>query len=166
VSRVDAEIDKRLDAHGSEDARALRGRAAVAQAKLAYQLFTERFSGMGWERLASLGAHPQLPLWASTSPKNLRTRDTLYVEELIGPQTVITLPEATIGQFEDHGIVSRTIDTGVGEARDVLRRLREVGVDLDDVGVTLERQGVDGFQRSFQRVMEVLRIRRQGLGGS
>jgi transaldolase len=164
LSRVDAEIDHRLDAHRSEEARALRGRAGVAQAKLAYQLFTERFSGAGWERLTSLGAHPQLPLWASTSPKNPRTRDTLYVEELIGPHTVSTLPEVTIGQFEDHGIVSRTIDTGVPEARDVMDRLREVGVGLDYLGVTLERQGVDAFHRSFQRVMEVLRTRRRALG--
>jgi transaldolase len=164
VSRVDTEIDHRLEAHGSDSARALRGQTAVAQAKLAYQLFRERFSGDRWERLASHGAHPQLPLWASTSSKNPRYRDTFYVEELIGPQTVATLAESTIAQFEDHGIVSRTVDTGVAEAEDVIRRVTDLGIDLDDVGLTLEDQGIQGFQHSYQGVLDVLADKRHRLG--
>ena len=135
VGRVDAEVDQRLR-RGSGYARSLGGRAGVAQAKLAYQLFTERFSGKRWERLANHGAHPQLPLWASTSPKDPADRDTRYVEELIGPQTVSTLPERTIRAFEDHGQVARTIDSGVEEAGDVMRGLSDAGIDMDDVGLT------------------------------
>jgi transaldolase len=164
VSRVDTEVDQRLDAHGGESAGALRGRAAVAQAKLAYQLFKERHSDSRWERLAGHGAHPQLPLWASTSSKDARHRDTYYVEELIGPQTITTLPEPTIDQFEDHGIVSRTVDTGVVEARDVIRRLTELGIDLGDAGLTLEHQGVEKFRRSYQGVLEVLGAKAHRLG--
>lgn len=164
VGRVDAEVDDRLEQCGAGYARVLGGRAGVAQAKLAYQLFNERFSGKRWERLASHGAHPQLPLWASTSPKNPAYRDTRYVEELIGPQTVSTLPERTLHAFEDHGRVSRTIDTGVQDARDVLRWLAGTGIDMDDVGLKLENQGVAGFERSFQRVIEVLDAKRQRLG--
>jgi transaldolase len=164
VGRVDTEIDQRLEDHGGEDAHALRGRAAVAQARLAYHLFEEKFSGARWERLARHGAHPQLPLWASTSPKDPRYRDTFYVEELIGPQTVSTLPEHTIAQFEDHGIVSRTVDAGVAEAREVIGRLTDLDVDLDDVGLTLERQGIEKFQRSYQGVIEVLDAKRQRVG--
>lgn len=164
VSRVDTEVDQRLDAHGSESAGALRGRAAVAQAKLAYQLFKERHSDSRWERLAGYGAHPQLPLWASTSAKNGSHRDTYYVEELIGPQTITTLPEPTIDQFEDHGVVSRTVDTGIVEARDVIRRLTELGIDLNDAGLALERQGVEKFRRSYQGVLEALGAKRHRLG--
>ena len=134
VSRVDTEVDRRLEAIGTDEALALRGRAAVAQAKLAYRLFQERFSGERWQRLADLGAHRQRPLWASTSTKNPAYPDTLYVDELIGPDTVNTLPELTIAAFEDHGTLARTIDTGVDEAAEVMRRLAAVGVDMDDVG--------------------------------
>jgi transaldolase len=164
VSRVDTEVDRRLEAPGAASARALRGRAAVAQARLAYQLFKERHSGSRWERLASKGAHPQLPLWASTSTKDRSRRDTYYVEELIGPQTVITLAEPTIDQFEDHGVVSRTVDTRVTEARDVVRRLADLGIELDDVGLTLEQEGVEKFQRSYEGVLEVLGAKRHQLG--
>ena len=164
VSRVDTEVDHRLEAHGSDHARAMRGRTAVAQAKLAYRLFRERFSGDRWESLASHGAHPQLALWASTSTKSPRYRDTLYVEELIGPQTVATLAEPTIDQFEDHGIVSRTVDTGVAEAEDVIRRVTDLGIDLDDVGLTLEDRGIEGFQHSYQGVLDVLGGKRRRLG--
>ena len=101
VSRVDTEVDRRLETVGTDEALALRGQAAVAQAKLAYRLFRERFSGQRWQRLADLGAHTQRPLWASTSTKNPAYPDTLYVDELIGPDTVNTLPEATIAAFED-----------------------------------------------------------------
>lgn len=164
VGRVDAEVDERLEARGGGDAHVLGGRAGVAQAKLAYQLFNERFSGKRWERLASHGAHPQLPLWASTSPKNPAYGDTRYVEELIGPQTVSTLPERTLRAFADHGRLSRTIDTGVQDARDVMAWLAGTGIDMDDVGQTLENQGVAGFERSFRRVIDVLDAKRQRLG--
>ena len=164
VGRVDAEIDEQLEQHGGGYARVLSGRAGVAQAKLAYQLFNERFSGKRWERLASHGANPQLPLWASTSPKNPAYRDTRYIEELIGPQTVSTLPDRTRRAFEDHGRLARTIDTDVLEARDVMRWLAEAAINLDDVGLRLENQGVAGFQHSFERAIAILDAKRQRLG--
>jgi transaldolase len=164
VSRVDTEVDQRLEAHGGESAGALQGRAAVAQAKLAYQIFKKAHSGSRWERLARHGAHPQLPLWASTSPKSSRLRDTYYVEELIGPRTITTLAEHTIDQFEDHGIVSRTVDARVGEAVEAVRGLTDLGIDLDDVGQTLEQQGVEKFQRSYEGVLEVLGAKKHRLG--
>jgi transaldolase len=153
VSRVDTEVDRRLADGGRGDARSLRGRAAVAQAKLAYGLFRTRFSGDRWDRLAARGAHLQRPLWASTSTKDPEYPDTLYVDSLIGPDTVNTLPEATIVAFEDHGRLARTIDTDVGEAREVMRRLEGVGIDMDAVGLTLEDHGVAGFHQSFQDVL-------------
>jgi transaldolase len=156
VSRVDTEVDRRLDAIGTSDALALRGQAAVAQAKLAYRLFRDRFSGPRWEALAARGAQVQRPLWASTSTKNPSYPDTLYVDSLIGPDTVTTLPEATIAVFEDHGRIARTIDSGVAHAEAVMDRLAEVGVDMDDVGRTLEDQGVASFHQSFAHVLQAL----------
>jgi len=153
VSRVDSEVDGRLAAIGTDDALGLRGLAAIAQAKLAYRLFRDQFSGPRWERLAALGAHLQRPLWASTSTKNPAYPDTLYVDSLIGADTVNTLPEPTIAAYEDHGTLARTIDTGVDEAADVMRRLATVGIDMDDVGRTLESQGVESFHRAFQEVL-------------
>ena len=150
LSRVDTEVDARLRGLGLNGSGSLYGRAAVAQAKLAYQLFTERFSGRRWARLTALGAHRQRPLWASTSTKNPAYRDTLYVDELIGPDTVNTLPEATIAAFEDHGTLARTIDTYVEESIEVVRRLAGVGIDMDDVGSVLEEQAIDAFERSFR----------------
>jgi transaldolase len=138
VSRVDTEVDRRLEAIGTDEALELRGRAAVAQAKLAYRLFQHQFSGERWQRLASSGAHRQRPLWASTSTKNPAYPDTLYVDELIGSDTVNTLPEPTIAAFEDHGRLARTLDTVLDEAAEVMRRLAASGVDMDDVGLTLE----------------------------
>jgi transaldolase len=159
VSRVDTEVDGRLDKIGTADALALRGRAAVAQAKLAYRLFAERFSGERWSRLAASGAHRQRPLWASTSTKNPAYPDTRYVDDLIGPDTVNTLPESTIAAFEDHGTLARTIDAGVDDAAGVLRRIEALGVDMDDVGLALEEQGVAGFHASFQEVLAALRTK-------
>jgi transaldolase len=156
VSRVDTEVDRRLEAAGPRDAMALRGQAAIAQAKLAYRLFSRSFAGERWERLAALGARPQRPLWASTSTKNPAYPDTRYVDELIGPDTVNTLPEATIAAFNDHGTPARTIDTAVDEAADVLRRLVAAGVDLDDVGQTLENLGVAVFHTAHQQVLAAL----------
>jgi transaldolase len=156
VSRVDTEVDRRLDAIGTSQALALRGRAAVAQARLAYRLFRDHFAGERWERLAARGAHVQRPLWASTSTKNPSYPDTLYVDRLIGPDTVNTLPETTIAAFEDHGTIARTIDRGVDAADALLRTLAEVGVDMDDVGRTLEEQGVASFHQSFDHVLHAL----------
>jgi transaldolase len=164
VSRVDTEVDQRLEALNNGEALALRGKAAVAQAKLAYQRFSEQFSGPRWERLASLGAHRQQPLWASTSTRNPAYPDTRYVDELIGPDTITTLPETTITAFEDHGSLSRTIDTGVDEAGKVMRRLATAGIDMDDVGLTLEVNGVAGFHESFQHVLAGLDAKAHQLG--
>jgi transaldolase len=166
VSRVDTEVDNRLEAVGTAAARALRGRAAVAQAKLAYRLFRERFAGERWDRLARLGGQAQRPLWASTSTKNPAYPDTLYVDGLIGPDTVNTLPEATIAAFEDHGRLARTIDADVDEAGEVLRRLAEVGIDMDQVGHTLEVAGVAGFHESFAAVLGALAAKTRQLAAS
>jgi transaldolase len=164
VGRVDAEVDRRLDQHHVSTVRVPRGFAGVAQAKVAYQLFKETFSGPRWERLARHGAHPQLLLWASTTPKDPASRATRYVEDLIGPQLVCTLSERIIDAFEDHGTLARTIDTHVPDARELMWSLAEVGIDMDEVGVLLENQGVAGFQRSFNDAMAVLDAKRQRLG--
>jgi transaldolase len=159
LSRVDADVDRRLAAAGTAEAEALLGRAALAQAKLAYRLFSERFSGPRWARLAASGAHVQRPLWASTSTKNAAYPDTLYVDELIGPDTVTTLPEATIVAFEDHGRVARTVDRGVDEAAETLRRIAAVGIDMDAVGRGLEEQGVANFRDALDHVLRTLATR-------
>jgi len=156
VSRVDTEVDRRLHAIDTDEARRLRGHAAIAQAKLAYQIFADRFADPRWERLAALGAHTQRPLWASTSTKNADYPDTRYVDNLIGPDTVNTLPETTIAAFEDHGTLARTIDTGVHEADQVMDRLAGIGIDIDDVGRTLEEKGVASFHDSFVEVLNTL----------
>lgn len=156
ISRVDVEVDKRLDANGSDEALALRGKAAVAQAKLAFKLFTETFSGPRWEALATRGARVQRPLWASTSTKNPEYPDTLYVDELIGPDTVNTLPDATLEAFADHGTVARRIDADVDQAEAVWAALPGVGVDMDDVADQLEREGVASFMGAFDELIEAL----------
>jgi transaldolase len=165
VSRVDTEVDRRLEAIGTEEALALRGKAAVAQAKLAYRLFRERFSGARWDALAARGAKLQRPLWASTSTKNPSYPDTLYVDNLIGPDTVNTLPEQTIEAFEDHGVLRRTIDDGVDEAADVLERVGRVGVDMAEVGTVLEDEGVASFSKSFDELLDALRTKSDALAG-
>ena len=149
VSRVDTAVDSELTAIGSAEALQLQGEAGVAQAKLAYQLFREQFSGPRWDALVHRGARVQRPLWASTSTKNPRYPDLLYVDNLIGADTVNTMPDATIAAFEDHGHVARTIDQGCDAARVALDQLARVGVDMDAVSSTLEREGVDAFARSF-----------------
>ena len=156
VSRVDTEVDRRLEAVGTPDALALRGQTAVAQAKLAYKLFRERFSGPRWEALAARGARVQRPLWASTSTKNPSYPDLLYVDSLIGPYTVNTLPDATIDAFLDHGRVARTVDLGVSEAERVITAVGDVGVDLGDVARTLEEEGVAAFTKSFDELLQAL----------
>lgn len=163
VSRVDSEVDRRLVTIGTDEALDLRGHAAVAQAKLAYREFRDRFDGERWERLARRGARPQRPLWASTSTKNPSYRDTLYVESLIGPDTVNTLPEATIAAFEDHGVLARTVDADVDSAQDLRQHLGVVGVDMEDVGLTLERNGIASFHESFQDVLASLDVKARQL---
>jgi len=158
ISRVDTEVDRRLDAIGTPEARSLRGTAAVTQARRAYAACLETFSGPRWEALAAAGARPQRPLWASTSTKNPDYPDTLYVDSLIGPGTVNTLPEATLEAFDDHGTVERSLD--VDPAAD-LERWEELGalVDLADVSAVLEAEGVTAFEKSFDELLGVLESR-------
>ena len=166
VSRVDTEVDRRLDGIGTPEAQALKGKAAVAQAQLAYQLFCERFAGSRWERLAAKGAHVQRPLWASTSTKNPDYPDTLYIDSLIGPNTVNTMPDDTIAAFEDHGTVARTVDADPDGARAVLDQLGEVGVDMTDVGRVLEDEGVAAFSKSFDELLSALETKAADLASS
>ncbi len=156
VSRVDTEVDRRLEALNNDKALSLRGKAAVAQAKLAYQLFLERFSGPRWEALKAKGAHVQRPLWASTSTKNPAYPDLLYVDTLIGPDTVNTMPDATVAAFMDHGTVAETVDQGPDEARAEIEALGQVGIDMADVSRKLEEEGVAGFSKSFDELLQAL----------
>jgi transaldolase len=157
VSRVDTEADRRLGEIGRDD---LQGRLAIANAKLAYEHYLEVFSGPRWDALAAAGARPQRCLWASTSTKNPAYRDVLYVEELIGPDTVNTMPFETIAAFQDHGVVRDTLAEGVDEARELLKQLAEAGVDYDDVTDTLEREGVQKFSDSFASLLEGIDAKR------
>jgi transaldolase len=156
ISRVDTEIDQRLDSIGSPEALELRGKGAVAQGKLAYQMFRKTFSGHRWEALAAKGAAVQRPLWASTSTKNPAYPDTLYVDELIGPDTVNTLPDATIEAFADHGHLARRVDADLDQATAAWAGLSRAGIDLDDVAAKLEREGVASFQKSFDELLGAL----------
>jgi transaldolase len=162
VSRVDTETDKRLEAIGSDEALALRGKLAIANAKIAYENYLKVFSGSRWEALEAKGALPQRCLWASTSTKNPEYRDVLYVEELIGPHTVNTMPEETIQAFQDHGEVrGDTVLEGVDEAHQLLEQLRAVGIDYDDVVLTLEKEGVQKFSDSFTELLDGVRAKRE-----
>jgi transaldolase len=163
VSRVDTEADKRLEAIGTEEALALRGKLAVANAKLAYRRYGEIFSDGRWEALAERGATPQRCLWASTSTKNPDYTPTMYVDELIGPDTVNTMPLETIEAFQEQGRVERTLDRGLDEAEAVFDALKRVGVDYDDVTETLEREGVQKFSDSFDELLEGIRSKRAEL---
>jgi transaldolase len=160
VSRVDTDVDRRLETIGTPEALALRGKAAIAQAKLAFQMFQRRFSGPRWEKLAARGARVQRPLWASTSTKNASYPDTLYVDRLIGPDSINTLPESTIAAFEDHGTVSRSIDEPSDDPQLVLEQLEAVGISMADVGRSLEEQGAAIFTRSFDDLLETLESKR------
>jgi transaldolase len=159
VSRVDTEADKRLEAIGTEEALALRGRLAIANAKLAYQHYKQTFSGERWRGLAERGGSRQRCLWASTSTKNPEYRDVMYVEELIGPETVNTMPLETVQAFQDHGRVAETLEQGVDEARALLDELGRIGVDYDDVTDTLEREGVQKFSDSFEELLAGVRAK-------
>ena len=161
ISRVDSEVDRRLEKIGTPEALALRGKSAVAQGVLAYHLFKRAFSGPRWERLERAGARPQRPLWASTSTKNPAYPDTLYVDSLIGPQSVNTLPEATLEALGDHADLSRAIDTveSIAHAHGVWSGLSSVGIDMDDVARTLESEGVTAFAKSFDELLATLQAR-------
>lgn len=165
VSRVDAEVDERLEAIGTDEALALRGTAAVANAQLAYQIFTDAFSGPRWEALAARGARVQRPLWASTSAKNPNYPDTLYIDGLIAPDTVSTMPEATLDAFDDEGTVARTADADPDEARRTFDRLAAVGVDMDAVTAQLEDEGVAAFEKSYDELLASLQAKAAELGG-
>ena len=156
ISRVDSEIDAVLDANGSPTALALKGKAAISQARLAYRMFLESYSGARWDRLAAAGASVQRPLWASTSTKNPAYPDTLYVDSLIGPNTVNTLPEPTLEAFTDHGTLARTIDSDIDAARAVWESLTGHGVDVSAVAEKLERDGVSSFIKSFDDLIDAL----------
>lgn len=156
ISRVDSEVDARLEAMGSPEALALRGKAAVTQAQLAYRQFVQTFSGPRWEALAARGAQLQRPLWASTSTKNPAYSDVLYVDGLIGPHTVNTLPENTLKAFADHGEPARTIDADMAQADQVWSGLGDVGIDMDEVSAKLEREGVAAFIKSFDELIAAL----------
>ncbi|HXZ82689.1 MAG TPA: transaldolase [Acidimicrobiales bacterium] len=172
VSRVDSEVDRRLEAIASAEpgtpraARALelRGQAALAQARLAYEIFRERFSSSRFANLAAAGARLQRPLWASTSTKNPGYDDLLYVEGLIGPDTVNTMPPETADAFNDHGTIARTVDSDVAAAKEVLAALAEVGVDLDDVTEQLETAGVAAFAQSFDDLQARLAEKAAAIG--
>ncbi|WFE66902.1 transaldolase [Micromonospora sp. WMMD714] len=158
VSRVDSEIDKQLDKIGSEEAKALRGKAAVANAQLAYERYTEVFSSDRWQALADAGAHPQRPLWASTSTKNPDYRDVIYVEELIAPGTVNTMPESVVQAYAEHGETRGDTITGAYDAaRQVFADLAAVGIDMDAVIATLEREGVEKFEASWSELLDGVR---------
>jgi transaldolase len=171
VSRVDTEVDKRLDAIAAKGdasikdrAMALKGRAAIANAKLAYQLFGDMFASDRWKKLAAKGGRVQRPLWASTSTKNPAYRDVIYVEELIGPDTVNTMPPATIKAFNDHGTVERTVDHNVREAQRVIEQLGELGIDFNDVTTKLLVDGLASFQKSFDSLIAGLEAKTKSLG--
>ncbi|SDP41017.1 transaldolase [Nakamurella panacisegetis] len=153
VSRVDTEIDARLSKIGTDEANALKGRAAIANARLAYQLFEQKFAGAKWSELAAAGANPQRPLWASTGVKDPNYDDTQYVVELVAPNTVNTAPEKTIDAVADHGVIrGNTIQGTYGAASATFSALEAVGVDLPDVFAVLESEGVDKFVKSWEEL--------------
>jgi transaldolase len=170
VSRVDTEIDKRLEAAiakapaNQKTLKSLEGKAAITNAKLAYKLFQSEIASPRWKALASSGATVQRPLWASTSTKNPAYRDVMYVEELIGPDTVNTMPPQTIEAFRDHGIVARTVDVGVDDAQRAIETLEQNGVSMRDVTDKLLSDGLASFQKSFETLLAGLEKKTKALG--
>jgi transaldolase len=163
VSRVDTEVDKRLDALGTPEAHAMRGKAAVANARLAYELFEQRLDTDRWRALAARGARVQRPLWASTSTKDPAYKDTLYVDDLVAPNTVNTMPEGTIHAVADHGEVGRNTIAGTyEESRAVFADLAKLGISYDDVVDVLEQEGVSKFSASWHEVLDTLKIQLEG----
>jgi transaldolase len=159
VSRVDAKADEQL-----AQASPLRGRIAIANAKLAYQLYQHRFSDDRWNALVDKGARPQRPLWASTGTKSPAYPDVMYVEELIGPDVVNTMPDKTLRAFADHGHVRRTVDTGFDDAEQVLADLQAAGVELDLITSALEREGVSSFCDSYHQLLDCITEKATSLG--
>ena len=170
VSRVDTEVDKRLDAaikenpNRKQELDGLRGKAAVANAKLAYRLFQNEIASPRWKKLADKGASVQRPLWASTSTKNPAYRDVMYVEQLIGPDSVNTMPPQTIDAFRDHGVVARTVDAGVDDAQHVIETLRREGISIESVTDKLLVDGIASFQKSFDELIAGLQKKTKALG--
>jgi transaldolase len=170
VSRVDTEIDKRLEASiaknpaNQQTLKALEGKAAIANAKLAYKLFQSEIADPRWTTLAASGATKQRPLWASTSTKNLAYRDVMYVEQLIGPDTVNTMPPQTIEAFRDHGVVARTVDAGLDEAQRTIDALEKNGIAMRDVTEKLLTDGLASFQKSFETLLAGLEKKTKALG--
>ncbi len=156
ISRIDTEVDRRLDDLATPAASALRGKTAIACAKVAYDHYQRLYSGARWERLAARGARPQRLLWASTSTKDPSYPDTLYVDELIGPDTVNTLPDNTLAAFEDHGTVASTLPLGLTEAQAHLEAVAACGIDMAEVASKLEDQGVAAFSKSFDELIGAL----------
>jgi len=159
VSRVDTAVDKQLP-EGSP----LRGKAAIANAKMAYQRYLQIKADDRWQALAAKGAHVQRPLWASTGTKDPAYSDVLYVDNLIGPECVNTMPDPTIVAFNDHGVVSRTVDAGLDEARDLLAQLASAGVSIDDVTHQLEVDGVKSFSASFDSLLGTIQEKLDHIG--
>jgi transaldolase len=154
VSRIDSEADSKLEELGADD---LKGELAIANARLAYQIYKEVFGGSRWQSLAEKGAHRQRLLWASTSTKNPDYPDTIYVDNLLGPETVNTMPKKTIGAVMDHAEIRPTLEEGVEEAEELLKRLREAGLDYEDVTDTLEQQGIQKFADPFNEMLEEIK---------
>jgi transaldolase len=163
VSRVDTKVDKALNDIGTDEALALRGKAAVANAKMAYAAYEEIFGGEEFADLRAAGARVQRCLWASTSTKNPEYRDVLYVEELIGPETVNTMPLDTIEAFLDHGKLERTLDADLDEARDTLRRIEALGIGMQRVTGELIEEGVAAFGKSFDELIDTIESQRKAL---
>ena len=163
ISRVDTEIDKRLVKLGTDKSLELCGTAAISQAKLAYQLFLQTFSGPRWAALVRLGSRVQRPMWASTSTKNPSYPDTLYVDQLIGADTVNTLPDNTMLAFSDHGTPSSTIESDIDLAHTRWHALDDMGIDVAEVANQLETEGVRSFQQSFTELIDALKVKDQAL---
>jgi transaldolase len=165
VSRVDTAADKKLDEIGTPEAQALKGKVAVANAQLAYEKFLELFGGSEFQPLKAAGAKVQRPLWASTGTKNKEYSDVLYVETLIGPDTVNTMPVATIEAFLDHGTVKRTVDADLSAAHKVAEELEKVGIALDEITAQLETDGIDIFIKSYDDLLAGVEAKRSQLAG-
>ena len=170
VSRVDTETDKRIDAAvktypaRAAELNALKGKAAIANAKLAYKLFQQQVASPRWRALAARGATVQRPLWASTSTKNPAYRDVMYVEQLIGPDSVNTMPPQTIDAFRDHGVVARTVDASVEDATATIDALAKHGISIDDVTSKLLADGITSFQKSYDSLIAGLQTKTKALG--
>jgi transaldolase len=153
LSRIDVMVDPMLDEKGAPE---LKGEVAIASAKKAYEIYKRIFSGPRWEKLAAAGAKPQRLLWASTSSKNPAFKDTKYVEALIGPETVDTVPLETIEAFRDHGIAANVLEDGLAEATAVLDKLKSVGINIDEITQKLEDEGIDKFNKPFEKLLQAI----------